>query len=57
MLVRIIFNQRKKGAVYTDARVRLTTEVLGGIRLIKRYAWEVSGDRTCACAPCQERKL
>lgn len=40
MLVRVMFNQRKKGVKLTDKRVRLTTEVLQGIRLIKLYAWE-----------------
>jgi ATP-binding cassette, subfamily C (CFTR/MRP), member 1 len=36
-----MFKQRKKGVVFTDSRVRLTTEVLQGIRLIKFYVWEV----------------
>ncbi|KAG7095244.1 hypothetical protein E1B28_006018 [Marasmius oreades] len=40
LLVRIIFNQRKKGVKITDSRVRLTNEVLQGVRLIKAYAWE-----------------
>jgi ATP-binding cassette subfamily C (CFTR/MRP) protein 1 len=35
-----MFTQRKKGVKITDKRVRLTTEVLQGIRLIKLYAWE-----------------
>ena len=35
-----MFTQRKKGVKITDKRVRLTTEVLQGIRLIKFYAWE-----------------
>ncbi|KAK1229440.1 hypothetical protein PQX77_007488 [Marasmius sp. AFHP31] len=39
-LVRIMFNQRKKGVAITDSRARLTNEVLQGIRLIKGYAWE-----------------
>ncbi|KAF9472565.1 multidrug resistance-associated ABC transporter [Pholiota conissans] len=39
-LVKIMFTQRKKGVKITDKRVRLTTEVLQGIRLIKYYAWE-----------------
>ncbi|KAJ7607493.1 multidrug resistance-associated ABC transporter [Roridomyces roridus] len=37
---RFIFTQRKKGVKITDARVRLSNEVLQGIRLIKSYAWE-----------------
>ncbi|KAF9466028.1 multidrug resistance-associated ABC transporter [Collybia nuda] len=40
VLVKIMFAQRKKGVKITDTRVRLTTEVLQGIRLIKFYAWE-----------------
>lgn len=40
LLVRAMFVQRKKGVKLTDSRVRLTTEVLQGIRLIKYYAWE-----------------
>ena len=35
-----MFTQRKKGLKFTDKRVRTTTEVLQGIRLIKIYAWE-----------------
>ncbi|TCD67438.1 hypothetical protein EIP91_012410 [Steccherinum ochraceum] len=41
ILVRLMFQQRKKGVKFTDQRVRLTSEVLQGIRLIKYYAWEV----------------
>ncbi|KAG6873111.1 hypothetical protein C0995_002774 [Termitomyces sp. Mi166 len=40
ILVLIIFKQREKGVKITDTRVRLTTEVLQGIRLLKAYAWE-----------------
>ncbi|KAF8815566.1 multidrug resistance-associated ABC transporter [Phlegmacium glaucopus] len=40
VLILIVINQRKKGAKITDKRVRLTTEVLQGIRLIKMYGWE-----------------
>lgn len=39
-LVLIMLNQRKKGVKITDSRIRLTTEVLQGIRLLKLYAWE-----------------
>ena len=35
-----MFAQRNKGLGFTDKRVRITTEVLQGIRLIKFYAWE-----------------
>jgi ATP-binding cassette subfamily C (CFTR/MRP) protein 1 len=40
ILVKIMFAQRKKAVKITDLRIRLTTEVLQGIRLIKLYAWE-----------------
>ena len=40
VLGKIMFTQRKKGLRFTDKRVRITTEVLQGIRLIKFYAWE-----------------
>ncbi|KAH8103355.1 multidrug resistance-associated ABC transporter [Cristinia sonorae] len=39
-LISIIYAQRKKGVEFTDKRVRLLTEVLQGIRLVKYYAWE-----------------
>ncbi|KAH8110166.1 multidrug resistance-associated ABC transporter [Phellopilus nigrolimitatus] len=39
-LVRVMFGARLSGVKITDRRVRLTTEVLQGIRLIKFYAWE-----------------
>ncbi|KAJ7123626.1 multidrug resistance-associated ABC transporter [Mycena epipterygia] len=40
VLLKIMFSQRKKGVKITDTRVRLSSEVLQGIRLIKYYAWE-----------------
>ena len=40
VLVKIMFTQRRKGLRFTDKRVRIITEVLQGIRLIKIYAWE-----------------
>ncbi|KZT33501.1 multidrug resistance-associated ABC transporter [Sistotremastrum suecicum HHB10207 ss-3] len=40
MLVKLMFGQRKKGVKFTDQRVRLSTEVLQGIRLLRYYAWE-----------------
>jgi hypothetical protein len=33
---------RKKAAAQTDKRVRLTQEILQGIRIIKFFAWEKS---------------
>jgi ATP-binding cassette subfamily C (CFTR/MRP) protein 1 len=40
LLVKVLLNQHAKGVKITDKRVRLTTEVLQGIRLIKAYGWE-----------------
>jgi ATP-binding cassette subfamily C (CFTR/MRP) protein 1 len=40
LLVKVLLNQHSKGVKITDKRVRLTTEVLQGIRLIKVYGWE-----------------
>lgn len=40
VLVIIMIKQRQKGVEITDTRVRLTTEILQGIRLLKFYAWE-----------------
>ncbi|KAJ7320835.1 multidrug resistance-associated ABC transporter [Mycena albidolilacea] len=40
IVVTIMFSQRKKGVKITDTRVRLSNEVLQGIRLIKYYASE-----------------
>ncbi|KAF9488932.1 multidrug resistance-associated ABC transporter [Pleurotus eryngii] len=39
-LAAIIFKQRQNGVKFTDARMRLTTEVLQGIRILKAYGWE-----------------
>lgn len=36
----IMMKQRQKGVKITDARARLTSEVLQGIRLLKFYGWE-----------------
>ncbi|KAF8984488.1 P-loop containing nucleoside triphosphate hydrolase protein [Cyathus striatus] len=41
ILVKILMVQYAKGVKITDQRVRLITEVLQGIRLIKYYAWEM----------------
>ncbi|CAA7257506.1 unnamed protein product [Cyclocybe aegerita] len=40
VLILIMMRQTKKGVKIKDKRVRLTTEVLQGIRLIKVYGWE-----------------
>ncbi|KAJ3481401.1 hypothetical protein NLI96_g7684 [Meripilus lineatus] len=40
VLVKILFAQRIEAVGLTDKRVRMTSEVLQGIRLIKFYAWE-----------------
>jgi ATP-binding cassette, subfamily C (CFTR/MRP), member 1 len=35
-----MFDQRFRGVKITDARIRLITEILQGIRLVKFYGWE-----------------
>lgn len=40
ILVTIMIKQRQKCVAITDKRVRLTSEILQGIRLIKAYGWE-----------------
>ncbi|TFK23810.1 ATP-dependent bile acid permease [Coprinopsis marcescibilis] len=40
VLVKIMFAQREKGVKFTDKRLRLTGEVMQGIRLVKFFAWE-----------------
>ncbi|KAF8192931.1 multidrug resistance-associated ABC transporter [Pholiota molesta] len=54
ILVTIMFNQRKKCVKITDRRVRLTTEVLQGIRLIKAYGWEAFYSRQITNLRVQE---
>ncbi|KAF4584938.1 hypothetical protein EYR40_001764 [Pleurotus pulmonarius] len=41
ILVQVLYRQRKKGVKFTDTRLRLTTEVLQGVRLLKAYGWEM----------------
>lgn len=36
-----LFNIRGKGMVWTDKRVKLVQELLGGMKIIKFFAWEV----------------
>ncbi|KAJ8496778.1 hypothetical protein ONZ45_g12317 [Pleurotus djamor] len=40
IMAAIIFHQRQVGVKFTDSRMRLTTEVLQGIRILKAYGWE-----------------
>ena len=36
-----LFKIRGKGMVWTDKRVKLVQELLGGMKIIKFFAWEV----------------
>ncbi|KIM43746.1 hypothetical protein M413DRAFT_443652 [Hebeloma cylindrosporum] len=54
ILITIMFTQSKKGVKITDKRVRLTTEVLQGIRLIKAYGWEAFYTRQITALRGQE---
>merc|ERR550534_1607652 len=40
MIKKIIVKHKKKLLKWTDTRVKLTTEILQGILLVKMYAWE-----------------
>lgn len=40
LFVRIMIKQRFKGVHITDQRMRTTSEVLQGIRIVKAFAWE-----------------
>ncbi|XP_056005289.1 ATP-binding cassette sub-family C member 5-like [Ostrea edulis] len=48
---------RRKGIVITDKRVRMMTELLNCIKLIKMYAWEKSFAKTIAGIRSQERAI
>ncbi|KAL5494990.1 hypothetical protein ACEPAI_452 [Sanghuangporus weigelae] len=39
--MRLLFKLRKKSMVWTDKRAKLLQELLGGIKVIKFFAWEV----------------
>ncbi|KAH8823213.1 multidrug resistance-associated ABC transporter [Flagelloscypha sp. PMI_526] len=39
ILITLLFQQRRKGSVWTDKRVAATAEIFQGIRLIKFFSW------------------
>ena len=41
MLMGSLFKWRRKALAHADERVKLTNDILTGIRVIKFYAWEV----------------
>ena len=38
----IIYNLRKEGITITDERVKLMSEIITAVKLVKMYAWEKS---------------
>ena len=42
LVMRRLFNLRRRAMVWTDKRAKLLQELLGGMRVIKFFAWEVS---------------
>jgi len=42
LVMRRLFNVRQKAMVWTDKRAKLLQELLGGMRVIKFFSWEVS---------------
>jgi ABC-type multidrug transport system fused ATPase/permease subunit len=42
LVMRQLFNLRQKAMIWTDKRAKLLQELLGGMRVIKYFGWEVS---------------
>ena len=42
LVMRRLFNLRRRAMVWTDKRAKLLQELLGGMRVIKYFGWEVS---------------
>lgn len=42
LVMRRLFNLRQRAMVWTDKRAKLLQELLGGMRVIKFFGWEVS---------------
>ncbi len=40
-VMRYLFSVRKKSMVWTDARIRLLSELLNGMKIVKLMAWEL----------------
>lgn len=39
--LRKLYQLRRQSMVFTDKRIRLVSELLGGIRLLKTFSWEI----------------
>ena len=42
LVMRRLFNLRQRAMAWTDKRAKLLQELLGGMRVIKYFGWEVS---------------
>jgi hypothetical protein len=50
-LMKLLFLTRKKSMIWTDRRVKLLQELLGGMRILKFFAWEVSSFHSIKVSP------
>jgi len=48
LVMRRLFKLRQRAMVWTDKRAKLLQELLGGMRVIKLFGWEVSSSSSAA---------
>jgi len=49
LVMRRLFNLRRRAMDWTDKRAKLLQELLGGMRVIKYFSWEVSALSVNCC--------
>jgi len=49
LVMRRLFNLRRRAMAWTDKRAKLLQELLGGMRVIKYFGWEVSAFSVNCC--------
>ncbi|XP_067948420.1 ATP-binding cassette sub-family C member 5-like [Watersipora subatra] len=57
LLSKVIFNMRRKAIPITDKRVKLMSEIITAIKLVKMYAWEKSFAKKISNIRKDERKI